>query len=53
MKEDFRRRSVMPDCYRANKREAIPRFEEANGGSQKRNCAIHQNAHFVACLGGM
>ncbi len=35
MTEDFRRHSVMPDGYRADKRQAA-------GGSQKCNCAIHQ-----------
>lgn len=42
MKEDSRRHCVMPDGYRADKREALPGFGEATGGSQTCNCAIHQ-----------
>lgn len=42
MTEDFRRHSVMPDGYRADKRKVFPGFGEATGSSQKCNCAIHQ-----------
>lgn len=51
MKEDFRRHSVTPDGHGADKRQAIPGFREASGGSQKCNCAIHQmHSLLPACV---
>lgn len=50
MKEDFRRHSVMPDGYGADKRKVFPGFGEATGSSQKCNCAIHQMNYLLPGL---